>query len=161
MISKTSLEGKKKIMLKKWLSLLLAGLLFQTTCVAATASARARGDEDAKLAQKVKASVYELGTGPEARIKVKLRDKTTLEGYVDSIAQDSFVVADPKTGTTTTVAYSEVKQVKGSNFSTGAKIGIGAAIAAGIAVIIVLATRGGSRNDSGPVRCAGVTTPCP
>lgn len=148
-------------MLKKWLSLMLVGLLCQTTLMASAVSARTRGDEDAKLAQKVKASVYELGTGPEARIKVKLHDKTTLEGYVDSIAKDSFVIADAKTGTTTTVAYSEVKQVKGNNFSTGAKVAIGAAIAAGLAVIIILATRGGNRNDSGPIRCAGVTTPCP
>ncbi|HWT03607.1 MAG TPA: hypothetical protein VN256_25385 [Pyrinomonadaceae bacterium] len=151
-------------MLRKCLSLVLAGLLFQTTCAAAAVSARARaggGGEDAKLAQKVKAGIYESGTVPEPRIKVKPRDKTTLEGYVESITKDSSVIAGAKTGAAMTVAYSEVKQVKGNNFSTGAKIGIGAAIAAGIAVIIVLATRGGGRGDSGPIRCGGVTTPCP
>ena len=151
-------------MLKKCLSLVLAGLLFQTTFAAAAVSARTRGgddDEDAKLAQKVRASVFEFGSGPDAQIKVRPRDKTTLEGYVESITKDSFIIAGAKKGAATTAAYSEVKQVKGNNFSTGAKIGIGAAIAAGIIVIVVLATRGGGREDSGPIRCGGVTTPCP
>ena len=149
-------------MLRKYLSLVLAGLLVQTTCFVTSAFARAEDREEAKLAQKVKTSLSKLGTGPESRVKVKLLDKTTLEGYVSSIGEDSFEVTDEKTGVATTVAYTEVKQVKGNNFSTGAKIAIGAAIAAGIAFIVILAARGGGgRNDSGPVRCASVTTPCP
>jgi hypothetical protein len=147
---------------RKYLSLVLIGLLVQVTCFVTSAFART-GDreEEAKLAQKVKTSLSRLGAGPERRVKVKLLDKTTLEGYVSSVGEDSFEVTDEKTGVATTVSYAEVKQVKGNNFSTGAKIAIGAAIAAGIAVVIVLATRGGGRDDSGPIRCAGVTTPCP
>lgn len=148
-------------MFRKFLSLALAGLLAQATCFVTPAFARTGDREEAKLAQKVKTSLARLGSGPGSRVKVKLLDKTTLEGYVSSLGEDSFEVTDEQTGVATTVAYAEVKQVKGNNFSTGAKIAIGAAIAAGLAVIIVLATRGGGRNDSGPIRCAGVTTPCP
>lgn len=148
-------------MFRKFLSLALAGLLAQTTCFATSAFARAGDRDEAKLARKVKTSLARLGPGPESRVKVKLLDKTTLEGYVSSLGEDSFEVTDEKTGVATTVAYAEVKQVKGNNFSTGAKVAIGAAIAVGLAVIVVLATRGGGRGDSGPIRCAGVTTPCP
>ena len=148
-------------MLKRYLSIFLAGLLFQVTCFAAPAAASGREEEEARLAQKVKASLSRLGTGPETRIKIKLRDKTTLEGYLSSLGEDSFEITDAKDGVATTVFYTQVKQVKGNNFSTGAKIGIGAAIAIGLAVVIVLATRGNGRNDSGPIRCGGVTTPCP
>ena len=45
------------------------------------------------------------------------------------------------TGATTPVAYPQVKQIKGNNLSTNAKIAIGAGIAAAAFVIIYIAIK--------------------
>ncbi|MGA9770201.1 MAG: hypothetical protein WBV94_14265 [Blastocatellia bacterium] len=122
---------------KKALSLLLAGLLIQLICVQ-TATASPVADKQTKLAEKVKEGVSKLGVGKEALVELKLRDKTKLAGYVSEVKDDSFVVSDAKTGDATTIAYTNVVQVKGHNLSTGAKIAIGIGIGVGI-VLIVLA----------------------
>ncbi|HXG65131.1 MAG TPA: hypothetical protein VNO70_08480 [Blastocatellia bacterium] len=69
-----------------------------------------------------------LGIGQDARIEIKLRDKTKLAGYISETGEEHFTITDDKTGVATVVAYHQVKQVKGNNLSTGAKIAIGAAI---------------------------------
>ena len=91
-------------------------------------------EKETKLVEKVKAGITKLGTGPNARIEVKLRDKTKLRGYVSELSDGHFVVVDEKTGAATQVAYPQVKQVRGNNLSTGAKIAIGI----GIAVFIII-----------------------
>jgi hypothetical protein len=91
-----------------------------------------------RLAQKVKAAILELGSGPSTRVTVKLKDKTTLAGYVSEITDDSFAVTDLAGAATTSVAYPDVAQVKGNNLSTGAKIAIAAAIIAGIAITLYI-----------------------
>jgi hypothetical protein len=70
-------------------------------------------------------------------------------------------VADAKTGALAPVGYAEVKGIKGNNLSTGAKIGIGVAIAAGIGIIaaIIVSKSNDDNRQSGTVIC--VTTPCP
>jgi hypothetical protein len=65
-----------------------------------------------------------------------LQDKTRLAGYISEAKSDSFVVTNAKTGAMTTVAYSEVTQVKGHNLSTGAKIAIGIGIGAAIYIVV-------------------------
>ena len=85
----------------------------------------------------MKAAVLKLGTGAAARVRVTLRDKTKLEGYVSGVGDDSFAVTNVKTGAVTTVAYPQVKTVKGNNLSTGAKIAIGAGVAAAVVLLIL------------------------
>jgi hypothetical protein len=85
----------------------------------------------------VRNGVARLGTGPDARVKLKLKDKTKYEGYISEARADGFSVTDAKTGNIADVAYSEVKQIKGNNLSTGAKIAIGIGIGAG-AVLLIL-----------------------
>ncbi len=148
-------------MLTKLLSLALAGLLAHAVGFVTPRPVGAAGDSDALFAAKVKAEVAKLGAGSNARVKVRLRDKTKLEGYVSEVAEEHFVVTDSKTGKAVTVSYSEVEKVKGNNLSAGAKIGIAVAVAAAVGVIIaVVAGRGGGRNDS-PCARRDVTTPCP
>lgn len=72
-------------------------------------------------------------------MKVKLRDNTRLEGYVSEAGPEHFTVVENKTGATTTVGYSQVKQVKGNNQSKGSKIAIGIGIAIGAALLIAYA----------------------
>lgn len=93
--------------------------------------------KEAKFAAKVKAGIAKLGTGPEARIELKLRDKTKLKGYVSEASEDNFVVVDEKTGAATQVLYPQVKKVKGHNLSTGAVIGVGVTLAIIVTLIIL------------------------
>ena len=120
-------------MRKKLLTLGLAFLLMHAGSAGA-AFAKSNGEKEARAAARVHTALLKLGTGESARVEVKLRNKTKLVGYVAEIGPDSFVVKDFETGTATAVPYPQVKQVKGNNLSTGAKIAIGV----GIAVVVLL-----------------------
>ena len=109
--------------MKKSLSLVLSVLLLHTFSLASPATnSPLEKSKKALLASKVKAGVAQLGTGKFAVVRVVLYDKTKYHGYITEIGEDSFVVADAKTGATAPIAYPEVKGVKGSNFSTGAEV---------------------------------------
>jgi hypothetical protein len=123
-------------MLKRLLSLALVGLLVHVA--AAPAAAGARAEQGAKLAAKVKEGVAALGVGPQARVKVKLRDRAKLEGYVSEAREDYFVVTEAKTGAAVKVPYPQVAQVKGHNLSTKAKVAIGVGIALGVIITIAI-----------------------
>jgi hypothetical protein len=127
------LEGK---MFKKILSLLLVGFLL-TVAGLRLAYAGSKEEKATRFAEKVKEGISKLGTGAEARIEVKLRDKTKLKGYVSEAGEDSLVIVDEKTGATSTVTYAQVKQVKGNNLSTAAEIAIGVGVIL-LPIVIVL-----------------------
>ncbi|MBL8203267.1 MAG: hypothetical protein JNM09_03495 [Blastocatellia bacterium] len=100
-------------------------------------AAKSKAEKAAEFAAKVKTNIAKLGTGPDARIEVKLRDKTKLKGYISQVGTDSFVITDPETKAETNVPYPNVAKATGQNMSTGAKIAIG--VLAGIgAVFLVL-----------------------
>jgi hypothetical protein len=122
------------MMLKKICSALLAALLLQAA--AAPAFANTNPKKEAERAEKVHAQLSKLGTGRDALVRVELRDKTKLEGYVREAGADSFTVADAK-GNATAVPYQQVKKAQGNNLSTGAKIAIGAGIGAGVTLLII------------------------
>ena len=128
-------------MLRKLVTLSLVALVINLTGVRLV-YADSKEEKQVRFAEKVKASVLKLGTGEAARVKVKLRDKTKLEGYVSVAGGENFTVTNPKTGVDTSVAYSQVKSVKGNNLSTGAKIAIGVGIAAAVIFIILWYTTG-------------------
>lgn len=119
------------------LTIALTGLLVFALVSVPTASASAKPDKQTRLTEKVKAGIFKLGTGKDSLVALKLRDKKVLVGYISEAKDESFVVLDPKTGTSSPVAYSDVTQVKGHNLGTGAKIAIGVAIGAGIALIVL------------------------
>ena len=122
-------------MLKRICSVMLSALLLQAAAVPAFSATNA--EREARRGEKVRAQVVKLGTGSDARIRVTLRDKTKLEGFVSEAGADSFVVTD-KTGNATAVAYPQVRTAQGNNLSTGAKIAIGVGIGAGITLLIIL-----------------------
>jgi hypothetical protein len=123
-------------MLKKVLSLVVLVAVFHAGFCVQTASARSKAEKQARFAEKVKAGVEKLGVGEETYVRVKLRDKTKLAGYISEAREESFVVTNLKTSEATTVAYADVKKVKGHNLSTGAKVAIGAGVA--LAVILII-----------------------
>ena len=147
--------------MKKYLSLMLSVLMLHAFSYAPLASETPRDKvKKAMLASEVKAAVAHLGTGKSSVVRVVLTDKTKYHGYITEIAEDYFVVADAKTGATAPIAYPEVKGIKGNNFSTGAKIGIGVAIAAAIVIIAAIIARGDNdESPNGQIIC--VTSPCP
>jgi len=123
-------------MYMKITALVLVALLLNITSPA-RAFAGNSPEKEARFAEKVKSEIAKLGAGPGARVEIKLRDKTKLKGHISEVGDESFAVVDSKTGSTTTVTYSQVKQVKGNNLSTGAAIAIGIGI--GIGIVFLLA----------------------
>ena len=121
-------------MLKRICSVMLSALLLQGAALPAFGATNA--EKEAKRAEKVRTQLSKLGTGKDARIKVELRDKTKLEGYVSASDADTFTVTD-NAGKSTSVAYPQVSKAQGNNLSTGAKIAIGAGIGAGITLLII------------------------
>jgi hypothetical protein len=128
-------------MFRKLVALLLVALVMNLAGVK-LAYANSKEEKEARFADKIKANVLKLGTGESTRVKVKLRDKTKLEGYISDAGAETFTVTNRKTGIATTVAYPQVKSVQGNNLSTGAKIAIGVGIAATIIFIILWFTTG-------------------
>lgn len=119
--------GRGREMFRKILSVALVVFLLNVAGVR-FAYAGSKEVKEPRFAEKVKEGVGKLGTGAEARVEVKLRDKTKLRGYVSEAGKESFVIVDEKTGATSAVTYSQVKQVRGNNLSTGAKIAIGVGV---------------------------------
>lgn len=121
--------------MKRITSLLLIAVLMQTILVAQTFAET----KVEKRIGKMKAEIARLGTGTDTRIKVKLRDKTQIEGYVLESNETQFVVMSAKTGEPVPVAYPAVKQIRGNNLHTGVKILIGVGIfIAAIAIILAI-----------------------
>ena len=118
------------------LVVLLLNLVWMTPVYAAS-----KEEKQARFTLKVKESVLKFGTGQSARVKIKLHDKTKLQGYISAADDERFIVTDA-TGMATTVTYPQVKSVQGNNLSTGAKIAIGVGIAAAVIFIILWYTTG-------------------
>ena len=123
-------------MFKKICSLALSALLLQAAAVPALAGTKA--ENDTRRAEKVRAQVAKLGTGADARVKVELRDKTKLQGYVSEAGAETFAVTDDA-GRTTNVEYSQVKKAQGNNLSTGTKVVIGVGIGAAVTLLVLYA----------------------
>jgi hypothetical protein len=124
-------------MFKRILSVALVAAILS---VAGPVSVRAAGskskaEKEAVFVKKLKEGIARLGTGTEARVEVKLKDKTKLKGYVSEVGDEGFSVVDSKTGTSTRVNYPQVQKVKGHNLSTGAKVAIGLGVAVAVLVI--------------------------
>ena len=64
-------------MFRKYITLILVGLLLNLTFYS---SASATTEKDTKFAEKVKANIAKLGTGRNAKVKIKLKDGTRLRG---------------------------------------------------------------------------------
>lgn len=131
-------------MFKKICSLMLSALLLQAAAIPAFAATSA--EKEAKRAEKVRTQLARLGTGQDARVKLELRDKTQLEGYISELGGESFVVTN-KAGVATTVAYPQVGKVKGHNLATGDKIVIGVGV--GVAIVLLVIWHMYSVNEGG------------
>ncbi len=101
------------------------------------ASVYAQDDKEARRVEKVKANVRKLGAGAEARVEVKLQDNRKVKGYIAETREDSFVVVDEKTGADNLIDYAQVKQLKGHNRLTAAKVAVN--VVKGVAIVAAVA----------------------
>ena len=101
--------------------------------------------QEASQSAKVKAEVQRRGIGEKSRVKVRLRNKKEVKGYISKIEDASFEVTGKNTGRATTIPYADVEKVTGSGLSKGAKIGIIVVVALGVvaAVLAVSVCRAG------------------
>lgn len=133
-------------MIRQTLTLVLACTLL-LNAGAPLASAQT-GKEDAKRAARAKSVVDSLGTGKDARVVVRLRDKSELRGYVSEKDDEGFVVADEATGAGVRVAYAQVERVltpldvaRGmihDNTHVGRDFVRGAAVVGGLMVFLIV-----------------------
>jgi len=126
--------------MKHFTLLLVAVLVFNSVAVP-----QATQTQGASQAAKVKTEVQKRGIGEKSRVKVRLRNKAEVKGYISKIEDTSFDVTDKNTGRATTIPYADVEKVQGSGLSKGAKIGIivGAAVVIVAVVIAVGVCRAG------------------
>ncbi len=107
--------------MKKIISLTLITLLMQMSFIHSAFA----GTKEEKFTAKVKTEIAKLGTGTDAKIKLKLKDGTKIKGYIMEANANQFVVMDSKTGQAVPVAYPQVGQAKGNNLSSGTIIVLG------------------------------------
>lgn len=97
----------------------------------------AQSGETDQLASRARAEVSSLGTGK--RVEVKLRDNTKIKGVIIEATENSFSLADSKSATERTVAYTDVAQVKKAGSGGSWKPwGIIAGVAAGAIVTWII-----------------------
>ena len=124
-------------MLRRVTAIALAALLLQTFA-AGVARAETREEKEARRAERVKRAVGKIGTGPSTHVIVRMKDKTSLEGFVNEIGPDTFVVMGRKANVSTTVRYGDVERIRGGNLSTGAKVALGFGVAAAVFGVLCL-----------------------
>jgi hypothetical protein len=93
---------------------------------------------EGETAAQAKSEVQKRGAGERSRVRVTLRNKTEVKGYISQIDAATFQVTDRKSGHVTTIAYQDITKIRGSGMSIGAKIAIGAGVVAGVVVAIAL-----------------------
>ncbi len=123
-------------MIKKCLSVALLGLMLLFTNLQLV-NAQMSASNNAADVEKIKANVTKRGTGEKARVKVKMLNGTKMKGFISQAGADSFTLSDSKTKETSTLAYSDVAQVKGTGLSTTSKILIGVGVGVAITAVVI------------------------
>lgn len=126
-------------MIKTGLTLLLIFSFFtlQTSII----FAQTNQTKAEKKTLKVKEKIKKLGSGEQVKVKVKLYNENTYEGYVKESTEDNFVVMD-KNGVSNTIKYSEVNSIGGKNLSTNIAIGVGVGVGVGILLALLIVRYG-------------------
>ncbi len=128
-------------MFKKCLSVAFIGLILLFTNLQLINAQTSTGNNAATV-EKIKTNVTKRGTGEKARVSVKMLSGTKMKGFISQAGEDSFTLTDSKTKQTSTLAYSDVAQVKKQGMSTGTKILIGVGVGVAVtAVVLAVAFR--------------------
>ena len=130
-------------MFKKYLTLISAVLVMNLFFMN-TAFAQIQNNEDI-LSRNVKNTVAKIGTEPNRKIKVTLKDGTKLKGFITEIKNNHFDVLDIRTSKVTTIQYANVIEAKRDGLSKTAAGWIAGAAIFGTLFIVLAA--GLSRED--------------
>ena len=89
--------------------------------------------------QKLKEKIVKLGVGEKVRVKVELRNKTEVKGYISETTETGFVLRDRRVNQDNALAYSEVKDVqrdsgRGWTITKWVLVGAGGFIVVGILI---------------------------
>lgn len=87
---------------------------------------------------KIKAAISKRVTDEKTSVKLQLRDGSEVKGRLNQANDNGFTITKEKGGQPTSLSYADVQNVNGRGLGKGAKIGIIAAIVAGVAAIIVI-----------------------
>jgi len=90
--------------------------------------------------EKIRARVQTLYTGKDSLVEVKFRDRTKLKGHIESVEPVSFKLKDAKTGTSQSIAYSEVESVSktGNGVSTKTWLILGGVAAGAVTTWLIV-----------------------
>lgn len=119
---------------KLW-SLLALSLLFSLACYTSV-RASSNLEDDAKAVAKVKYALIEVGTGRNARVEIKLHDKTKLKGYISDLDDDQFTLVQDKTGASIQIAYRQVQKVNRKHHFHLSDRGLAIVVLAGLFAVI-------------------------
>jgi hypothetical protein len=87
---------------------------------------------------KIKTAISKRVADDKDRVKLQLRDGSEVKGRLEVAGDAGFTITNDKSTQPMTFNYADVQKVNGRGLGKGAKIGIIAAIVAGVAAIIVI-----------------------
>jgi hypothetical protein len=90
-------------------------------------------DETAYRTDNIRQQVAKIGTGPKARVEVKLSNRSSYVGYISEANATSFVVVD-KAAKSNSINYADVASL----YHSGGKTGLWIAVAAGAGLAVAL-----------------------
>lgn len=105
-------------------SILIVGALFFASGQV-PALARTQEEELAIQTAKIRNGIARLGVGEEARVRIKLLDKSVLIGFVGRVKEDEFELVSPETELRRTIGYTEIEQLSGQNSETRTRVSVG------------------------------------
>jgi hypothetical protein len=111
---------------------LCAALVESLLCADALAIRNDTSTPARKLAH-ISSLIEKLGSGSDALIAVRLRDNSSVAGYVREAGPNSVSISDPKTGESKVVPYDEITRLAGLNLTTGTKVQDGGGVKAKLA----------------------------
>lgn len=85
----------------------------------------------------VKTQISKLGTGPKAAVRITLKDKRKMQGWLSLVADEHFSLTDEKTGSANEIRYADVSSVKSLKPSKSA-VTFGAVAVIAVAALIFL-----------------------
>jgi hypothetical protein len=125
---------------KKIFRPLLAIILVQSILCADALAIQSTQPAQPKQVIKISNLLTKLGSGEEALIAVRLKDKSVYKGYVAEVERDSFRVVDTQTGESNRVSMAQISRMQGVNLMTGVQVshgvGIRAKLAKALAVVL-------------------------
>jgi len=120
-------------LIRKQLALLTSVALIAIT-VTFPGAINAQTTTDSVAIDKARLEVQKISSNRGQKVEIKLRDSSKIKGYISEVAQDNFVVSDPKTGASQTLSYAEVSSVKKTSGGSIKPWLILGAVAAGVGI---------------------------